>query len=159
MEIDPPLPTFSEIDDVLEEVKVNQFHTNIILLGAIWSPPCRYTFQALSEVMKDPKVAETTKAFYVDQEAAQSFCYAENIPIGFPTTLIFSTPNPNLPDSQDDKVCILRFYPNGQMQDQNKADAGSNRLLRQLNPEQFMDIINEANEVYEGKQTNLTLPE
>ena len=159
MEIDPPLPTFHSIDQVLSEVRENGKPTNIILLGTIWSPPCRYTWQALSIVMKDPKIQETTQAYFVNQDAAHDFCYAENIPIGFPTTLIFSTPNPNLPDSQEESVCILRFYPKGQMQDQNKPDLGSNRLLRQLNPEQFRSIIEEAQLVYEGKQMNLTLPE
>ena len=89
--INPPVPQFTDIGTVLEEVKTNKKHVNIILMGTIWSPPCRYTFNALQEVMKDPKIQETTMAYYVDQDASHDFCYGENIPIGFPTILIFST--------------------------------------------------------------------
>ena len=158
MFVDPPLPPFEDINTVLTKVREVPKPVHIILLGTNWSPPCRYTFQALQEVMKDPKIQETTVAYYVDQDADQSFCHDENIPIGFPTTIVFSSKNPKFGDPQDDDVFLLNFSPQG-MQDKNDEEMQKNRLIRQLSSEQFIDIINETIRIYEGQPGNLTIPE
>ena len=160
MMIDPPLPTFQNINDVLDKVKSSGKPISIILMGTIWSPPCRYTFQSLMEVMKDNEISKNVTAFYVNQDESHQFCYTENIPIGFPTLIIFAAPNTDLPDVlPSDPIFILHFVPKGQVFDQNKLDISKQRIVRQLNPKQIKEIIDEALLVYEGKRFAITIPE
>lgn len=157
--IDPPIPEFTNIDDVIKEISTNGKPVNIILLGTIWSPLCRYTFYALQQAMTAIENPDKVKAFYVDQDASVQFCFTEGIPIGFPTLIVFSTPNPDqIEDDEEAKPYFIYFVPEGQVYDQTKSDQLKGRLIRQLNQKQLMQIISEAIEVYEGKKFAINSP-
>lgn len=157
--IDPPIPEFTNIDDAIKEISSNGKPVNIILLGTIWSPPCRYTFYALQEALKGlEETKDKVTAFYVDQDASVQFCFTEGIPVGFPTIIVFSTPNAETSGDQEVKPYFIYFVPEGQVYDQTKVDQLKPRLIRQLNQKQLRQIIDEAIEVYEGKKFAINSP-
>ncbi|EAY03523.1 hypothetical protein TVAG_368950 [Trichomonas vaginalis G3] len=156
--INPPIPQFTSIDDAIRQIQTGTKHVSIILLGTIWSPPCRYTFYALQEVMESLENNDEIQAFYVDQDASVQFCYTEGIPIGFPTIIVFALPNEEQMEEEDGKPYFLFFIPEGQVYDQNKSDQLKSRLIRQLNQKQLKHIIDESLEVYKGKKYAISSP-
>jgi thiol-disulfide isomerase/thioredoxin len=133
------------INEVFEGVKAHRKPVSFVLLGTEWSPPCRYTLQTLQEVVAMKEYLDKIEAFFVDQEANFAFCYAENIPIGFPTIIVFVN------------GFIANFVADGQTYDPSRADQKT-RLIRQLNKNQMLQIAEGAIAILEERATSLTSP-
>lgn len=144
--IDPPIPKFTKIDDVFKYVYEGEKPVILMLMGTIWSPICRYTFQALSEVVKDEEYKDLVQPFYVDQDDSIPFCYEENIPVGFPCLIPFS------------KSYIANFTPEGRQFDPNDPNSSKNRLICQLNERQFKSIIDDMLLILDQKKDTITIP-
>lgn len=134
------IPDFVTMKYVTEFVKGEKKKPiQFVLLGAVWSPAARYTMETLQELMKDEKNSELIDVFFVDQDKDLKFCFYENIPIGFPTLIVFvnSYLVPFIGEKQQ------TFDPSKRTQ--------KNRLIRQLNPQHFKSIIQGAIDVLEEK--------
>lgn len=136
-------PEFSTIDAVFDDVKSEKKPIIVVIMGTKWSPPCRYTFVTAMEIMKEEKYQNLVQMMYIDQDADLHFCYSENIPVGFPTLLVFVN------------TYLVPFLEEGQSFDPTKSDQ-KNRLIRQLNMKQLRAVLDGAIDVYEEKA--MTIP-
>lgn len=137
------VPTFAQTSEAFEYVKSGKKPIVLMLLGTMWSPPSRYTMQAITDLMEDKTYSEKVEVFFIDQDKELDFCFQENIYVGFPTILVFVN-------------AYLVPFASGVIADPSKADA-KNRLVRQCNKKQIKTIVEGAISVLEGKSENITL--
>lgn len=129
---------FSDIETALEYVKSGEKPIVFIVLGTIWSPPCRYTMQCVAECAAMQEYRDNIEFFFVDEESDLEFCFEERIPVGFPVILLFV------------QQSIVQFLARGQGFDMNRVEQ-STRLVRQLNTQQARKIADEALDVLHGR--------
>ena len=137
------VPTFAQTSEAFEYVKSGKKPIVLMLLGTMWSPPSRYTMQAITDLMEDKTYSEKVEVFFIDQDKELDFCFSENIYVGFPTILVFVN-------------SYLVPFASGVISDPSKAET-KNRLVRQCNKKQIKTIVEGAISVLEGKSENITL--
>lgn len=134
----PKFTTAKQIFDFLNcEITEEEKPILFVVMGTKWSPPCRYTMDTALELIKDPAYDKLIELTFLDQDAELQFCFQENIPVGFPTLLVFVN------------HVVTTFLEAGQSFDPTKQDQ-KNRLIRQLNMEQLKQVADEAIKIYEG---------
>ena len=138
-------PEFVTMSDVFEAVKTDEKPIIVALLGTKWSPPCKYTFQTAMAIRKEGKYSELVKMMFVDQDEDVHFCFGENIPVGFPTLLVFVN------------KYLVEFTERVQSFDNTKKSDAKTRLIRQLNKHQMQAVLDCAVDVYEEKTTAIAL--
>jgi hypothetical protein len=133
-------PEFLSMADVIERVRAETERIFFVVLGTTWSPMCRYTFQNLQRLLQEEQYSSKISALYVDQDAELKFCFPENIPVGFPTLLVFVN------------GYVVSFAGDSHAFDTTSKDIKT-RLIQQLNLRQFKIIAQGAMEVMEDNAT------
>ena len=129
------IPTFTDEPEAFQKIRTgNTKPILIMILGTIWSPPCRYTMQALTNVIQD--------AVFLNQEASLNLCFAEKILVGFPTIYVFV--NSSL-------VPFVNEFDTSQSSKSNKP------LVHQCNEKQIRQICDSAIESLEGRSDLISL--
>ena len=141
------IPEFSTISDFLEIHKLNKVPIKVALFGTLWSPPCRYTFQALKDSFEEIEQKELMEIFYINQDSELQFCFRENIPIGFPTIIVFHQNG------------IFNFVSHDYSIISNKIEKKI-RLIKQLNKKQLTSILQQSlDSILKKKKKFIIIPE
>lgn len=137
------IPTFTDEAEAFQKIRTgNTKPILIMILGTIWSPPCRYTMQALTNVIQEKKYSELVDAVFLNQEASLNLCFAEKILVGFPTIYVFV--NSSL-------VPFVNEFDTSQSSKSNKP------LVHQCNEKQIRQICDSAIESLEGRSDLISL--
>lgn len=131
------IPTFTEQNQAFQEIRAGKTKPIVIMIfGTIWSPPCRYTMQALTNVIQEKKYSELVDAVFLNQEASLDLCFDEKILVGFPSIYVFV--NSSI-------VPFVNEFDTSQSSKSNKP------LVHQCNEKQIRQICDSAIESLEGK--------